>query len=97
MELFGELPGIADIEVVIALLPEVFLFADQSPRYADTPCFNDLIASASVPRSGSPASTWTCSGITTYPYTQRSKLPLIRSNAFSNVLLLVSIVNEGRR
>jgi hypothetical protein len=48
----------------------------------DTPCFNDLIASASVPRSGSPVSKWTCSGITTYPYKQRSKLPRIRSSTF---------------
>jgi len=33
-KLFRELPVIADVEVLIALLPEVFRFADQSPRHA---------------------------------------------------------------
>jgi hypothetical protein len=32
-KLFRELPLISDVEVVIALLPEVLNFADQSPRH----------------------------------------------------------------
>ena len=37
-KLFYKLPLIADIEIIIAFLPEMLSLADQSPR--DT-CFND--------------------------------------------------------
>ena len=76
-KIFRELPLIPNVEIVTALLPEVFRLAnqssnrsiDQSINRRETPCFYDLSASASLLCCGSPMSRWTCSGIT-----QRAKL-----------------------
>ncbi len=55
-KLFHELVVISDVEIVVALLPEV----SASPiDRRDTPCFNHLSASASNLRSGSGLSRWT--------------------------------------